>query len=71
MKIHNVVGGQLKLASESQLKEIHQAGLDILGQIGVRLRSGRVLELSQNKGATIIDQSLVRMPKELVEGAIP
>ena len=24
MKIHNVVGGQLKLASESQLKEIHQ-----------------------------------------------
>ena len=70
MKVHNVVGGQLKLASESQLKEIHQAGLDILGQIGVRLRSRKALELFQNKGATIIDQSVVRMPKGMVEGAI-
>jgi trimethylamine---corrinoid protein Co-methyltransferase len=61
---------QLKLISDSQAKEIHQAALDILSQVGVKVFSKRALGLFEEKGVVITGESVVRMPKEMVEWAI-
>jgi trimethylamine--corrinoid protein Co-methyltransferase len=70
MKSANIYGGQLKLVTDSQLKEIHQGALDILSQIGVKVFPKRLLEICQKKGAIITDGSVVRMSKEMVEWGI-
>ena len=70
MKMPNVFGGQLKLASESQLKEIHQDALDILSEIGVRISAGEGLKVFHEKGANVVDDSIVRIPRQMVEWAV-
>ena len=64
-----VYGGQLKLVTESQLKEIHQTAMDILSEVGVKVLSKSALEIFKAKGVLINDDT-VRLSKELIEWAI-
>lgn len=60
----------LKFLSDSEIQEIHQAALDILSRIGMRLPTPEALEKLKSAGAEIMDQDRVLFPASLVEKAL-
>ena len=55
---------------EEQCRNIHEASLEILECIGVRLFYEEDVDLLKKAGATVIDGNLVRVPSKLVEKAL-
>jgi len=64
------LGPQFALLSESQLKDIHLASLEVLRRTGVRFEHNGALKLLKDAGAFITDGNLVRFPPDMVERAI-
>jgi trimethylamine--corrinoid protein Co-methyltransferase len=60
----------LRLLSDEQLKEIHQASLQILGQTGVRVHDTEARDLLGDAGCLISDGDLVKFPAAVVEEAV-
>jgi len=58
------------LFSESELDEIHRASLEILERIGVRVYHEEARELLERAGALVKDDTLVKIPNDLVKRAI-
>lgn len=56
--------------SEEQLNVIQEASLEILSRTGVRFYHSGALDLFRKAGAAIEDGNLVRIPTNLVEGAL-
>jgi trimethylamine--corrinoid protein Co-methyltransferase len=64
----NTHGSQV--LSDSQLKEIHQASLDILQGTGVRVHDSEVRDLLGDAGCLVSDGDLVKFPAGVVEEAL-
>ncbi len=56
--------------SEKECRRIHEASLEILERIGVRLFLEEALELIKKAGAKVEDGNLVHIPPKLVEDAL-
>ena len=63
-------GPQFSVLAESQLEDIHHAGLEVLRKTGIRFHHSGALEMLRKAGAFISDGNLVKFPSRLVEEAI-
>ena len=61
---------QFAVLSESQIKDIHLASLEVLRRTGIRFHHDEALNLLKEAGAFICDGNLVKFPAQLVEDAI-
>jgi len=56
--------------SEEQFRRLHEASLEILEHVGVRLYLEEAVELLKKAGARVSDGNLVRVPPPMVEKAL-
>jgi trimethylamine--corrinoid protein Co-methyltransferase len=56
--------------TEEQARRMHEACLDILERVGIRLYLDEAVELLRKAGARVTDGNLVRVPSALVEKAL-
>ena len=56
--------------TEEQCRRMHEAALDILERVGVRLDLKEAVALLQSAGAKVTDDNLVHIPSRLVERAL-
>jgi len=56
--------------SEEQFRRLHEASLEILERVGVRLYLEEAVELLEKAGARVSDGNLVRVPPPMVEKAL-
>jgi trimethylamine--corrinoid protein Co-methyltransferase len=62
---------RLEILSDAEVRQIHDAALDILAECGVEVQSPRLLKLLQAKGATVdLAGARVRFPRALAEDAL-
>ncbi len=61
---------QFAALSESQLRDIHLAALEILRRTGIRFHHQEALDLLKKAGAFISDGNLVKFPANLVKEAV-
>jgi trimethylamine--corrinoid protein Co-methyltransferase len=61
---------QFSLLSETQLRDLHLAALEVLRHTGVRFHHQGALDLLKHAGAFISDGNLVKFPASLVEEAL-
>ncbi len=61
---------QYRLLTEDQIKEIHQASLEVLETVGVRVSHEEAVQLLRDAGCRIKDENIVQMPNWLVEECI-
>ncbi len=61
---------QFAVLSETQLQDLHLAALEVLRRTGIRFHHQEALDLLEEAGAFISDQTLVKFPPHLVEEAI-
>lgn len=59
----------MRVLTDSQIEEIHYAGLDILSHIGMKLENKEARELLHGHGA-YIDGNIVHLPVRMVEQAL-
>ncbi|MCP4537364.1 MAG: trimethylamine methyltransferase [Chloroflexi bacterium] len=59
-----------RLLTEDQIKEIHQASLEVLETIGIQVSHEEAVQLLQDAGCRIKDKNIVQMPNWLVEECI-
>ena len=59
-----------QILTEDQIKAIHQASLDILEAVGVRVKHGGAVRLLQDAGCRIEKGDTVHLPRGLVEECI-
>jgi trimethylamine---corrinoid protein Co-methyltransferase len=57
--------------SKKQFRRIHEASLEILERVGVRLYLAEAVEMLKKAGARVNDGNLVRVPPRIVEKALP
>ena len=60
----------IRLLSDAQLTEIHQASLQILERTGVRVCDAEALEILRDAGCSVSDGDVVRFPAAVVEEAV-
>lgn len=64
-------GGQLKLFSDAQINSIHEATVEILEDIGVKVTSEKARNIFREKGALVDEASqIVKIPAKMLEQAI-
>ncbi len=64
-------GGQLKLFSDAQINSIHEATVEILEDIGVKVTSEKARDIFKEKGAVVDETSqIVKIPVKMLEQAI-
>ncbi|MFZ2054176.1 MAG: trimethylamine methyltransferase family protein [Candidatus Aminicenantales bacterium] len=56
--------------SQKQCRRIHEASLEILERVGVRLYLEEAVQMLKRAGAKVTDGNRVRVPPSLVEGAL-
>ncbi|MEE8552012.1 MAG: trimethylamine methyltransferase family protein [Desulfobacterales bacterium] len=61
---------RLVLLTEEDKERIHQAVLEILEEIGMQILHDEALTLLQNAGCRVAENNVVKIPKNLVRGAI-
>jgi len=64
-----IEGGQLKFLTKEQIYEIYLGALDILQNVGVRVRESSVLKALEEAGC-LINGEIVKMPTHLIEEAV-
>jgi trimethylamine--corrinoid protein Co-methyltransferase len=61
---------QFSLLSESQLKDIHLAALEVVRRTGIRFHHKEAVDVLKKAGAFVSDGNLVKFPARMVEDAI-
>ena len=61
---------QFSVLSESQIKDIHLAALEVLRRTGIRFHHTGALEMLKKAGAFISADNLVKFPARMVEDAV-
>ena len=61
---------QFAVLSETQLRELHLAALEILRRTGIRFLHQEALDLLKDAGAFLSDGNLVKLPAPLIDEAI-
>jgi trimethylamine:corrinoid methyltransferase-like protein len=59
-----------RILDDAQIGRIHQAVLNILDEVGVRVNHPEALDLLAGNGARVMEDNLVQIPSFLVEDAI-
>ena len=68
MPIRGLKGGMLKLLTEDNLKSIHNATLEVLSEIGVKMEYIPALEIFQGSGADVdMNKKVVRIDEQLLK----
>lgn len=71
MPIRPLKGGQLKVLSDDQIKDIHFAMLEVLNEVGVRVEYRPALELFRDAGCPVdFDAHIVRVPEHVLRKAL-
>lgn len=64
-------GGQLRLFQDAEVKSIHEATVQILEEVGIKVKSEIARELFARKGAIVDPETeIVKIPRTLLEEAI-
>lgn len=61
---------QFALLSDSQIRDLHLAALEVLRRTGIRFHHAEALEMLASAGAFIRDGNLVKFPAAMIEDAI-
>jgi trimethylamine--corrinoid protein Co-methyltransferase len=61
---------QFAVLSETQLRDLHTAALEVLRRTGIRFHHQEALDMLKEAGAFVSDGNLVKFPAPLVEDAI-
>jgi trimethylamine--corrinoid protein Co-methyltransferase len=61
---------QFSVISESQMKDLHMAALEVLRRTGMRFHHKGAVDLLKQAGAFVSDGNLVKFPARMVEDAI-
>ncbi|MFQ5874901.1 MAG: trimethylamine methyltransferase family protein, partial [Dehalococcoidia bacterium] len=61
---------RFRLLSDEKLRRIHEASLEVLEDVGVKITTEAALRLLVDGGCTITDENVVRIPRRVVEEAI-
>ena len=65
------INSKIEILTQDEIEQIHQATLEILETVGVRLPQDRVLDMLEARGATIDRKTgIAKLPKSLVEQAL-
>ncbi|MGD8404090.1 MAG: trimethylamine methyltransferase family protein [Anaerolineales bacterium] len=64
------LGPQFSILSESQMKDLHMAALEVLRRTGIRFHHKGAVEMLKGAGAFVSDGNLVKFPARMVEDAI-
>jgi len=60
-------GGQYKLLSEDQLQDLHNATIEVLNEVGIKLMHPDALELMKANGCIVdFDAQLVKIPEDVL-----
>ncbi|WP_227764448.1 trimethylamine methyltransferase family protein [Zhaonella formicivorans] len=62
-------GGQLRLFKETEVKSIHETTMEILEEVGLKVKSESARQLFREKGA-IVEAEIVKIPRGMVEEAV-
>ncbi|MEE9261943.1 MAG: trimethylamine methyltransferase family protein [Dehalococcoidia bacterium] len=61
---------RFRLLSDEKLERIHEASLEILENVGVKITTQPALKLLADAGCTVTDDDIVKIPRRLVKDAI-
>ena len=61
---------QFSVLSESQIRDIHLAALEVLRRTGIRFHHAGAVDMLKQAGAFVSDGNLIKFPARMVEGAI-
>jgi len=62
-----VKGGQYKLLSEDQVKDLHSATIEVLNDVGIKIIHEEALELMAANGCQVdFDARVVRIPEDVL-----
>ena len=71
MAIQEPKGGQYKVLTDDQIKDIHQASLEVLAEVGVRIEYKPALELMADCGCRVdFDKRIVKTPEYILKKAL-
>ncbi|MBW8034635.1 MAG: hypothetical protein FVQ79_02965 [Planctomycetes bacterium] len=66
-RIVPVKGGQYKLLTENQIKDLHQATVQVLEEVGISVQHAEALELMESCGCKVdYDKQIVLIPEEVL-----
>ena len=64
-------GGSFKVFSENDMKEIHEATVYLLENVGIKIHNKNARQIFADNGATVDEESsIVKIPRSMVEDAI-
>ena len=64
-------GGNFKVFSESEVKQVHEATLYLLEKVGIKMHNATARQIFKARGATVDEDNLtVKIPRTMVEEAI-
>lgn len=65
------IDSKIEIISQDEIEQIHQATLEILETVGCRLPQDKILDMLEERGATVDRQTgIAKLPKKLVEQAL-
>jgi len=71
MAIGKLKGGEYKVLTDDQIKDIHEASLEVLEEVGVRVEYRPALKLMTDYGCNVdFDKKIVKIPEYTVRKAL-
>lgn len=71
MPIRSLKGGQLKVLTEDQIKQIHQAVVEVMETVGVRVEHRGALEIYRDGGCRVdFEKQIVQVPEQILNKAL-
>ena len=71
MLVQELKGGQYKVLTDDQIKDIHEASLEVLAEVGVRIEYRPALELMASCGCNVdFDKRIVKIPEYVLRKAL-
>ena len=61
---------QFQLLTDSQLRDVHEAALVVLAEVGARVYHPEAVETLRRAGCRVADGNLVTLPRSLVEDCL-
>jgi len=62
-----IKGGQFRILSDAQVEDLHEATVQVLGEVGVKVTHEEALELMKARGCAVdFDEQIVTIPEEVL-----
>ena len=62
-----VRGGQYKLLSEGQIDDLHKATMEVLSEVGMKIKHNEALDLLKGNGCDVdYDSQIVKIPENVL-----